>query len=111
MQKDPQTSASPDSSPGKASFFWYDPKIRGILYQFGVLASVALVAWYLMSNTLANLEQQSIATGLGFLEKEAAFEIGESLIPTRRPTPMPGRFMVGALNTLMVAVIGIVLTR
>ena len=64
---------------GKAAF-WYDPRIRSILYQVGVLAMVGLLGYYLISNTQANLERQAIATGFGFLEKEAAFEIGESLI-------------------------------
>ena len=57
--------------------FWYDPDKRAIIYQVGAACLFALVAWYLVSNTMANLESQSIATGFGFLDKEAAFEIGE----------------------------------
>ena len=41
---------------------------------------VGLLAYYLVSNTLTNLEKQTIASGFGFLNKEASFEIGESLI-------------------------------
>ncbi len=88
----------------------YDPKVRGILYQIGVLAMVGLLAYYLMSNTLANLERQNIATGLGFLEKQSSFEIGESLISYSAADTYFKALLVGALNTLLVSFIGIVLT-
>ncbi|MFZ7124610.1 MAG: amino acid ABC transporter permease [Desulfobacterales bacterium] len=92
------------------TFFWYDPRIRSILYQAGVVAMVGLLAYYLMSNTVANLERQSIATGFGFLQKEASFEIGESLIPYSAADRYARALLVGALNTLLVSFIGVVLT-
>jgi general L-amino acid transport system permease protein len=42
------------------------------------------------------------------LEKEAAFEIGESLIPYSAADTYGKALVVGALNTLMVSFIGIV---
>ena len=60
--------------------FWLDPKKRALFYQFGVFCMVGLLAYYLVSNTITNLQRQHIATGFGFLHKEASFEIGESLI-------------------------------
>jgi len=55
------------------------------------------------------LRRQSIASGFGFLDREAAFGIGESLIPYS-PADTYGRaFIVGLLNTLYVSAIGIVL--
>ena len=97
------------SSPSKVALL-YDPKVRAVIYQIGVLAMVGLLAYYLMTNTLANLEKQSIATGFGFLEKQASFEIGESLIPYSAADTYLRALIVGALNTLLVAFIGIVLT-
>ena len=38
------------------------------------------VALELHDNTLVNLDRQGIATGFGFLSREAAFEIGETPI-------------------------------
>ena len=76
----------PHSPPSGDVAFWYDPRKRSILYQLGVLAMVGLLGYYLVSNTIANLERQAIATGFGFLEKEASFEIGESLFPIRLQT-------------------------
>ncbi|HPQ29048.1 MAG TPA: amino acid ABC transporter permease, partial [Desulfobacteraceae bacterium] len=60
--------------------FWLDPKKRAIIFQIGVFCAVGLLAYYLISNTLINLEKQSVATGWGFLQKESSFEIGESPI-------------------------------
>jgi len=90
--------------------FWLDPKKRSIIYQVGVLCMVGLLAYYLISNTVANLQRQSIATGFEFLTKESSFEIGESLIPYSAASTYGRALIVGALNTLKVAFIGIVVT-
>ena len=90
--------------------FWYDPGKRSILYQLGTIALVALLSYYLISNTLANLERQNIATGFKFLEKEASFEIGEKLIPYTAADTYGRALLVGTLNTLLVSFIGVTLT-
>jgi len=90
--------------------FWNDPDKRAIIYQIGATLMVGLLGYYLLSNTLANLERQAIATGFGFVGKESAFEIGESLIPYSAADSYGKALIVGALNTLMVAFIGIILT-
>ena len=68
------------------------------------------MGYYLVSNTLANLERQAIATGFGFLEKEASFEIGESVIPYSAADNYTRALLVGVLNTLLVSFIGVILT-
>jgi general L-amino acid transport system permease protein len=90
--------------------FWYDPDKRAIIYQVGTALMVALIAWYLISNTMTNLESQNIATGFGFLDKEASFEIGESLVEYSAADTYLKALYVGFLNTLLVSFIGIVLT-
>jgi len=90
--------------------FWLDPKKRAIMFQLGVFCILGLLAYYLISNTLTNLERQSIATGWGFLNKESAFEIGESLISYSAASSYGRALIVGALNTLKVSLIGIVIT-
>jgi general L-amino acid transport system permease protein len=87
-----------------------DPAKRSLIYQIGVVLMVAALGYYLMSNTLNNLERQSIATGFGFLEKESSFEIGESLISYSAADNYARALIVGVLNTLKVSFIGIVLT-
>jgi general L-amino acid transport system permease protein len=99
-----------EGKPQTAVPFWNDPGKRAILFQIGATLMVGLVGYYLLTNTLANLERQSIATGFGFVEKESAFEIGESLIPYSAADSYGKALLVGALNTLIVSFIGIVLT-
>ncbi len=90
--------------------FWLEPGKRAILYQGALLCLLGLLAYYLISNTLTNLERQSIATGWGFLDKEAAFEVGESVIPYSAADTYGRALIVGALNTLKVALIGMAMT-
>lgn len=97
------------TAPEKVPFL-RDPDKRAILYQIGVAAMVALLGYYLISNALANLERQAIATGFGFVEKESAFEIGEALISYSAADTYGKALVVGALNTLLVSFIGITLT-
>lgn len=88
---------------------WNDPKFRAVFYQVVAVALVGVGLWYLISNTLHNLSVRNIATGFDFLEREAGFAIGESAIQYS-PADTYGRALsVGLLNTLRVAVIGIVL--
>lgn len=101
--------ASDITQPAKVSF-WNDPDKRAIVYQVVTLGIVGLICHYLFSNTLANLERQSIATGFGFLKKEASFEIGESMIRYSAADSYTRALTVGILNTLLVSFIGVVLT-
>jgi general L-amino acid transport system permease protein len=97
------------STPDKIPFL-RDPAKLAILYQILTLAGVGLLSYYLINNTLANLERQSISTGFGFLDREAAFEIGESLIQYSAADSYGRALCVGFLNTLIVSGIGIILT-
>jgi general L-amino acid transport system permease protein len=107
-----QVENSPDSAanPGQRAAFLHDPKMRAIIYQIAAIGLVGLLGYYLFTNTVANLQRQSIATGFGFLGKEASFEIGESLIPYSAADTYLKALLVGVLNTIKVAFIGIVLT-
>lgn len=105
----PQDSLPPDHSPETATF-WQDPDKRAVIYQSLALAVVILIGYYLFNNTLTNLARQNIATGFGFLGKEASFEIGESVIPYSAADNYARALAVGILNTLKVACIGVVLT-
>jgi general L-amino acid transport system permease protein len=90
--------------------FWLDPRKRAVLFQLLSVGVVGLIVWYLASNTVVNLQKQSIATGFGFLNREAAFEIGESLISYSAANTYTRALLVGALNTIKVAFVGIAVT-
>ncbi|QJE74937.1 ABC transporter permease subunit [Aerophototrophica crusticola] len=86
-----------------------DPRVRALLWQALVLGLVALGTWYLASNTMANVARLGVASGYGFLGREAGFQIGETLVAYGPQDPYARAFLVGVLNTLKVAGIGIVL--
>ncbi len=109
MKKEPSITADTELRPSAAPFF-RDPEKRAIIFQVVALLLVALVSYYLYSNTQANLERQSIATGFGFLDKEASFEIGESVIEYSAADTYAKALLAGALNTIKVSFIGVVLT-
>src|SRR6201997_1316338 len=94
--------------PGRPSA-WRNPAIRGVLYQILFVAVVVALGAFLVHNTLVNLRRQNIASGFGFLDREAAFGIGESLIAYSPADTYARAFLVGLLNTLYVAGLGIVL--
>lgn len=100
----------PHQHPPETATFWQDPDKRALIYQSLALAVVILIGYYLFTNTLNNLSRQNIATGFGFLGKEASFEIGESVIPYSAADSYARALAAGILNTLKVACIGIVLT-
>ncbi|SAI67815.1 amino acid ABC transporter permease [Bordetella ansorpii] len=103
---------SPKSPPVAAPvrrLSWNDPGTRAVIYQVVALGLVALAVWFLVSNTLHNLAQRNIATGFAFLSREAGFAIGETSV-AYSPADSYGRAIwVGLLNTLRVAVLGIIL--
>jgi general L-amino acid transport system permease protein len=88
---------------------WRDPKVRGVVMQILFVAAIAAAGAFLVHNTLVNLSRQNIGSGFGFLEREAAFGIGESLISYSPADTYARAFLVGLTNTLYVSAFGIVL--
>jgi len=88
---------------------WNDPRYRAVIYQLLVIAGVLFVVGYLVSNTMANLEQRQIATGFGFLDREAGFAISESMFSYDATDTYGRAFLVGLTNTFRVALIGVAL--
>lgn len=90
--------------------FWNDPVKRGIILQCGLAAFVLFVGWAAYSNFLANMTARGLVFGWDYLSRSANFAIGESLI-SFTPQDTYGRaLIVGILNTLKIAIVGILLT-
>src|SRR5262245_6910888 len=86
-----------------------DPRVAGLFWQIVVVAiAVAAVAW-LWSNAVHNLSVRRISTGFAFLGREAGMPIADSWIEYSPKNTYLRAFIVGIVNTLRVAVIGIVL--
>ena len=96
------------TSPPKKSVL-YDPKVRAFFYQFVLVVAVAYLVYEATTNAIANLQKAKIASGFGFLETTAGFDISQTLIPFSAAGSSYGdAFLVGLLNTLVVSAIGIV---
>ena len=93
----------------KLRLSWADERVRGLVWQVLVVGVIGAVFFWLWSNTVHNLEVRRIATGFGFLSREAGLPIGESLIEYSPTDTYLRALTVGLLNTLKIAVVGIVL--
>jgi general L-amino acid transport system permease protein len=94
-------------TPGAA---WiYDPKVRGIAFQAAlILGFLAFVGWIAV-NTVQNLQRANIASGFDFFWGRAGFDISQTLIAYTNDSTYGRAFVIGLLNTLLVAALGIVL--
>ena len=88
---------------------WRNQKFRAWFYQALLLLVLVSGLWLLADTTLDNMRTRGIQSGYDFLGKPAGFQIGESLIDYQPSDPYWKAFLVGLLNTLRVALLGIVL--
>lgn len=86
---------------------FYNPTFRAILFQVIAVAALVFFFYSIVNNALSNLESRGIATGLAFLDQEAGFGIGLSLVEYDETHTYGRTFVVGLLNTALVSVLGI----
>jgi general L-amino acid transport system permease protein len=99
----------PTGAPPARVAFYNDPKVRSIAYQVVLCVAVAVLVYGAAINAIDNLERAHIASGFGFWNHTAGFDISQTLISFDSATSSYGRaFWVGLLNTLLVAGLGIV---
>ena len=91
----------------KNQSLFYNPTFRAILFQVIAIAALVFFFYSIVSNALSNLESRGIATGLGFLNQEAGFGIGLSLVEYDETHTYGRTFIVGLLNTALVSILGI----
>jgi general L-amino acid transport system permease protein len=87
----------------------YQRETRQIFYQVLIAAVLGWVLWMGISNTIHNLQKQNIASGFGFWNTTAGFDVSQSLIEYSALSTYGQAFWVGLFNTLLVSAIGIVL--
>lgn len=105
----PDGGSAPQSAPPLSKpKFWNDPKKRSLLFQVLLLAALGFVFYTIIENTLTNLEQRGMTTGFDFLSREAGFGIAMSLINYTEASSYGMTFIVGLLNTILIAVMGII---
>ncbi|NDV18741.1 ABC transporter permease subunit [Pseudodesulfovibrio sp. JC047] len=81
-----------------------------ILMQTLVIGVVIYMALQLFYNTQANLEARNIASGFGFMSVEGGLPINDTLLPYEPADTYGYAFLMGALNTIFVSIIAIVLS-
>lgn len=102
------TAPAPLAAPPRAGSWLYDPTIRGIAYQVALALFLVLFGWWIFDNTVQNLRAANIASGFGFMNDRAGFDIAQKPIEFS-PDDTHGRaFLVSLVNTLIVAALGIV---
>ena len=95
------------SSTASKTPLWRLPAFRAAVFQIMLVVGILAFGYYLFSNTLQNMESRGITTGFGFLSNEAGFGILKSLIEYDETHTYGRTFIVGLLNTLLVAGLGI----
>ncbi|WP_454622101.1 amino acid ABC transporter permease [Bradyrhizobium cenepequi] len=88
---------------------WSRQRVSGLIWQIVVIAIAVAVIGFLWSNAVHNLSVRRISTGFAFLGREAGMPIADSWLAYSPKDPYARAFLVGIVNTLRVAVIGIVL--
>ena len=84
-----------------------DPRARALFFQIVVILGVLFCGYYLVQNTIANLERQGIASGLGFMNTTAGFAISMNMIEYSEESSYGRAFVVSLLNTLLLAGVGV----
>jgi general L-amino acid transport system permease protein len=79
----------------------------GVFLQVLFALILIWIGYEIFVNARANLENQRIASGFGFLRNTAGFDVSQSLIPYNQSDTYTRVFLVGLLNTILVSVVGI----
>ena len=84
-------------------------KVRKIIPQLITLLVVILIFGFFTFNAQINMDNRGIEFGFGFLSQESSFDVQFSLIEYDGSHSYARAYLVGLLNTLLVAFIGIII--
>ena len=96
-----------DTTSSITGFFSSKPKLRSFLPQALTVLLIIFIFGYFAYNAQVNMDNRGIDFGLRFLGEEASFDIQFSLIEYSGAHSYARAYLVGLLNTILVAVIGI----
>ncbi len=96
-----------ETDKSKIGSFLFNRSVQGVFYQLITLGLVALGIYYIVTNTARNMLERGLASGFHFLGVESQFDIGMTLIEYSPTSTYFDSFIVGLLNTLLVAGVGI----
>ncbi|OED36486.1 amino acid ABC transporter permease [Chromatiales bacterium (ex Bugula neritina AB1)] len=102
-------SSPPPQSGFSIGKLWTDKKSRGVLIQLLATIAVCAVVVYLAGNVVENFQKLGKPFGFEFLQQESNYDINQHLIDYNSQSSHARAAVVGVLNTLLVAVCGIIL--
>ena len=85
-------------------------KLKRIVPQLITLLVVILIFGFFTFNAQINMDNRGIEFGFGFLSQESSFDVQFSLIDYDGSHSYARAYLVGLLNTLLVAFIGIIIS-
>ncbi len=94
-----------DPARAKRSSWLNDQRVRGLVYQTSLLASVAALVSGAIYNAVINMRARGIPMGFGFWNNVAGFDINLHLVNYSNVSTYGQAFWVGLLNTLLIAII------
>ncbi|PCI40152.1 MAG: amino acid ABC transporter permease [Rhodospirillaceae bacterium] len=94
------------NAPSKTAI-WNDPTFRSTAFQVVAGLVIVWVFWSIFDNMLTNMEKRGITTGFAFLNSTAGYSILMSLVEYDSTHTYGRTFLVGLLNTILVAGLGI----
>ena len=103
------TIATHRDEPAGGSSVLYNPLARKIAFQLTLGVLVVFLIYSAASNAVDRLAQLHIASGFGFLDRPAGFDISQRPIEfSSQSSTNFDAFLIGLLNTLIVGALGIV---
>jgi general L-amino acid transport system permease protein len=105
----PQPIPEPLYGRGQAIPLWRDERV--LRWAAQILSAILVIGflYWAVTNFIEAANQRGLSLGYSFLKESAGFPIGESVIPYDPSRSFAYAFYVGILNTLKVAVVGILL--
>lgn len=97
------------SSPSLLYRLWNDKELRSVTIQVITISLLFAFVFYIVNNAIVNLEAIGKNYSFGFLWDASNYDINQTLIEYNSRSPHYRAMWVGIINTLLVAVSGIIL--
>jgi len=103
------TTTAASSNPSLLYRLWNDKELRSVTIQVITIALLFAFVSYIVSNAITNLEAIGKGYSFSFLWDASNYDINQTLIDYNSRSPHIRAALVGLLNTLLVAITGIII--
>ncbi len=97
------------ADPIRISRLWTEKRYRSILFQVIALGLFVALIVFIATNAIENLRALGVNYGFAFLGQPSNYDINQHLIPYDSTSTHLSAAVVGLINTLLVAVSGVIL--